>query len=354
VRRVLERALGFAVLLATGWARADPGAPGAAPPDAAHTARLTYVRGSGAEVCPDEEALRGAVARRLGYDPFRSDAPRSVRASVRVAGGGLHGEVQLGDASGAVMGARHLSAAGDDCDELVAAMALAISIAIDPNSLSSAPPPPPPAAPAPPPGSLAPPFSARTAPPAGAPDLTAPPLPAPLPPPSPPRAPRAEAPAGWLGLGGVVAAGTAPRISGGVAVQAGLRWGRLSAALEGRADPPASTSAQGRRVSATVLTVGVVPCFHVRVAAVCAVGSAGVLHGAGAGVARPKSETTPYGAMGPRLGVAIPLVPRLSAEVHGDIAFTLTPTTLELDGRGVWTTPAAAAAFGGGLLVHFP
>lgn len=36
--------------------------------EASPSARLVYVRGAGAEACPDEATLRGAVKQRLGYD----------------------------------------------------------------------------------------------------------------------------------------------------------------------------------------------------------------------------------------------------------------------------------------------
>jgi len=42
-------------------------AAAAAPAPKAH---LLYVRGPGAQRCPDEQAVREVVARRLGYDPF--------------------------------------------------------------------------------------------------------------------------------------------------------------------------------------------------------------------------------------------------------------------------------------------
>jgi hypothetical protein len=363
VRRVVERALALALLLATGRARADPAPAGPAPPDAAHTARLAFVRGSGAEGCPDEEALRGAVARRLGYDPFRADAPRSLEASVRVVGSALHGVVRLRDATGVALGTRYLSEAVDGCAELVAAMALAISIAIDPKVLvSSAPPSPPPPVTAPPPG-RAPPAPASPAPDlpvraagwTGAPDLTAPPLPVLLPPAPLPPAQETGSLVGWVGLGGLVAGGAAPGVSGGVTLDVGLRWRSFTAAVEGRVDPPVSTGAQGGgSVSAALYTVGVVPCFVIRFAAFCAVGSAGVLHGAGSGVANAKTATTPFGELGPRVGLAFTIGARFEVEAHGDLAFPVTRTTLYLDGRGVWNTPTAGGSGGAGVRVHFP
>src|SRR6188768_3765956 len=51
------------------------------------SARLEYTREVGAESCPDEAALRRAVADRLGYDPFDASAPELLRARVTASDG---------------------------------------------------------------------------------------------------------------------------------------------------------------------------------------------------------------------------------------------------------------------------
>jgi hypothetical protein len=99
------------------------------------SSRLTYERGIGAELCPDESTLRRAVEQRLGYDPFFPWADRTMVARIRADATGLHGTVELLDAAGLVQGSRELSAPAPECAELVAGMALAISIAIDPTSV---------------------------------------------------------------------------------------------------------------------------------------------------------------------------------------------------------------------------
>jgi hypothetical protein len=58
VRPAIPTLCALAVLSASRWAYATP------------SARLVYSRGHGAESCPDEHALREAVAARVGYDPF--------------------------------------------------------------------------------------------------------------------------------------------------------------------------------------------------------------------------------------------------------------------------------------------
>src|SRR6185369_6255773 len=107
----------------------------------------------GAERCVDEEGLRRAVAARLGYDPFFPWAKVSVVAHVRKDPGAYRAEVTLVDEGGVSRGTRALSSEGDDCAPLVGALALSISLALDPLSLTRSAPPPeePKRAPPPPP-----------------------------------------------------------------------------------------------------------------------------------------------------------------------------------------------------------
>ena len=105
---------------------------------AAPSARLAYVREAGAESCPDEEGLRRAVAARLGYDPFFVWARVTVVAHVRKDAGAYHAEVTLVDEGGVSRGKRAVTSPGDDCAPLVGALALTISLALDPLSLAPA------------------------------------------------------------------------------------------------------------------------------------------------------------------------------------------------------------------------
>src|SRR5204863_2165770 len=127
-RGPLTRPLLFALSFALSTLLATParGAP---------SARLTYVRAVGAEQCVDEEGLRRAVAARLGYDPFFPWARVTVVAHVRKDVGAYRAEVTLVDEAGVSRGKREITSPGDDCAPLGAALALTISIALDPLSL---------------------------------------------------------------------------------------------------------------------------------------------------------------------------------------------------------------------------
>jgi len=109
-----------------------------APPAACLSwARFTYARGQGAESCPDETTLRAAVVARLGYDPFVLSAERTIIAMVAREHRTLRANVQIVDETGLVKGVRRLEAGFDQCRELAAAMALAISIAVDPTRVQA-------------------------------------------------------------------------------------------------------------------------------------------------------------------------------------------------------------------------
>src|ERR1700690_511548 len=95
-------------------------------------ARLVYVRGQGAEQCPEPMALRVAVVARLGYDPFSATASKIVLVGIEKKGGELRARVDLANAEGSIQGVRELSAPLEHCFDLIRAMALSVSIAIDP------------------------------------------------------------------------------------------------------------------------------------------------------------------------------------------------------------------------------
>jgi hypothetical protein len=79
------------------------------------SSRLVYARSAGAESCPDEEQLRAAVIRRLGYDPFFVSATKTIVATIAPDGNDLRGEVQLVDERGISIGLRSLKAPVSQC-----------------------------------------------------------------------------------------------------------------------------------------------------------------------------------------------------------------------------------------------
>jgi hypothetical protein len=104
-------------------------------PDARATPqlRLVYIREQGTESCPEEMNLRMSVASRLGYDPFSPTASGAIVARLSRREEALSGSVEIIDEQGISRGRRELESRDDRCDELSRAMALSISIAVDPE-----------------------------------------------------------------------------------------------------------------------------------------------------------------------------------------------------------------------------
>src|SRR5436190_13499771 len=94
VRRGGALLAGLGVLACAGRAEAFP------------STRLVYARGPGAEQCPDQAAVRKAVAVRLGYDPFFASSDKTIIARVLREPDRLKGQVELIDEHGAQVGLR--------------------------------------------------------------------------------------------------------------------------------------------------------------------------------------------------------------------------------------------------------
>jgi hypothetical protein len=308
------------------------------------TSRLVYSRSVDAESCPDEQALRRAVAARVGYDPFFAWATRTIVASITRRDRAFVATVDLIDESGVSHGARELRGEGE-CVELFDAVALAIAIAIDPQSLSrpAAPPTPPPsepdaAAPAPVVAPAADPVDATPVRPA----LAA------------PSDVRLDSMAFEASVGAVASGGVAPAPAAGLALGAALRWPVVSLGLEGRIDAPAGGSAlRGGDVTSWLVLGAFVPCAHLGAFFGCAVMQVGSAQTSGSGVQGARSESLPWWATGGRLGVLFRVSDDTLLRVRTDVVANLDRMTLQLNGVEAWPAPAVAASLGVDLVWHF-
>jgi hypothetical protein len=307
-------------------------------------ARLVYARSVDAATCPDENALRNAVSARLGYDPFFPWARQTIVVLVWRERGRYRARLQRVDEEGLAHGTRDLSSEQKTCAELFDAAALAISIAMD--SLPKSDPPPTVAAEPPP--------EALTNPP-----------PAP-PPPAPPTAleaaavvppvAAASAPVHFvIGLDGLESIGVEPGPSTGLAAFVRARARAVSAGVELRADASRSASNENGpgRVDGRAYQLGLVPCAHVGEVSLCAVVSAGVLGADSTGVTNPRSASTVFVDVGPRVGVEWPLTRALWVRAHLDALVDLRRPTLEVSGVAAWEAPRIVGTLGAGFAVHF-
>jgi hypothetical protein len=324
----------FAVILAassvTHLARAFP------------SSRLIYVRGKGTEQCPGEEIVRSEVSSRLGYDPFFLWAERTIVAQVTGDGRQYRATVQLLDERGVVRGSRALSSPSDDCTQLIKAIALAISISIDPESVTQSGP-----------KIAATDDSGRSSPVEQASDVppTEPRLGAAVASPptkeeaidaSVPRAaPKIEP---EIGVGIWSAVNLAPDVSVGGTIFGGARWGPAALYFELRQNLQAS----GDGIAAALLTGAVVPCGRYDILFACLNASWGELRVEGA-----RSARATYMAVGGRLGVQVSVFRQLSLRFHLEGLKSLTETIVMRGDQQAWQLPAVSAALGTDASLRF-
>jgi hypothetical protein len=332
------------------------------------TARLEYSRGPGAEDCVDAHAVAQAVAARLGYDPFDPGAPDAMRAHIERGAGRFAAVLALVDRAGNVLAERRLESTGD-CAELVSAVALSMSIVIDPERAAevtpaSTPEPQPPPAQTP-----------------AQPAVTKPKAPAavvrrrkrspqPLSPQSRAQDERSAAPADpvrapddprhhpplflRLTAGAHLAFGLEPGTAPGASISAGARLGRWSLSLGGRYDAAAHRDVSPRgTIEADLLGATLTPCVHHGLFLACAVGLVGSMQAKSSGITESDSDSELFAALGARLGIERSIADGLAWQASADLLAALRPLSVRLSGRSVWDMPRASAALATGLAMEF-
>jgi hypothetical protein len=307
---------------------------------AAPGARLVYSRTADAESCPDEDALRRAVAARVGYDAFFPWAKRTITATITRTEGA--------------------------CGELLDAVALAVAIAIDPRLVLAGPTATTPeprgedaaaatttpsedATPAPLPveeeGRIVPPKSSNvgsvSAPPA--PDTAAS---------ATARTPGPLAFEGSLGAAGSI--GVAPEPSFGGTLGAAVRWRRYSLGVEGFIAAPLTRSASGGgSISSWPLLVTLDPCVYVGPVFGCALAQTGAVFATAAGV-DARATSSAWWAAGGRVGFVARAWKSLFVRFRVDVLGDLSPARLMFNGQGQWPAPLVAGSAGVDAVVRFP
>ncbi|HXX68833.1 MAG TPA: hypothetical protein VEK07_16725 [Polyangiaceae bacterium] len=317
-----------------------PRVAGAASP----TARLTYVRSIDSASCPDEAALRRAVAARFGYDPFFPWARKTVVVHIGHEAAHFVAHVELVDESGLTRGTRDLHADDDDCAQIFNATALAISIALDAFATS-------PAEEASP---VAPPEGGALAPPA---PLVPPPTTAPA-----PAAPetvlavrdRSRSPV-LVGADVLGAVGAAPGPSAGLGAFVAARTAAASIELRlhGDASAPIAVGPVGR-VETARFAATIAPCARFGLVTACGVAEVGWLQAWGSDLAVVRSEAMPFVAAGARVGVALPISDALLLRIYAESVFDLDRANFELDYYDRWTAPLLEGTLAFGLARRIP
>jgi hypothetical protein len=294
--------------------------------------------------------LRMAVVARLGYDPFSVTANQTVIANIVRDGETLRAKIDLVNAEGSSQGVRELTSSLDRCSELIRAMALSISIALDPEAALNHQEAPSAAAGA---------IDDTPAEPTRGPDLTG--ERAPTAKMAPEKARPGRAIRYFTGLGVHATLGQAPAIGYGGDLFIGGRTGRFSLALEGRVDPlrmdVVNQPRRGAEIGAMFLLASVVPCVHWGPVAACGVASTGVIRAKSSGVSHWAQDHAQYSALGARLGLDLPVIGAWSLMLHADGQVPIPEQTIVIDNNTqqpvVWPGHRVAGLVGAAFAVHY-
>jgi hypothetical protein len=307
-------------------------------------AELTYRRGVGAAGCPEEAAVRAAVAELVGMDPFQAGATRRIDVEIARVRTSLRGRIEVKDGGNELSMEREMRGSVDDCAELASALELAIAIAIDPFVAAAPPHPEPRQEPVPEPE----------------------PAPAPAPAPAPVRSPEPisrpdpeVSPESSVGLhasvGALGSVGTLPSAAPGFTLQGGVDKGDLSLSLEGRFDPPASAEIGGAgRADVSLLSASIVPCLHFRPLGACALAGIGRLRSEGEGLTTNTRATTTWAGAGGRLEAELALGASIGIRAHLDVVLALTHTRVLVGETPVWETAPVSGAAGIAVVGRIP
>jgi hypothetical protein len=313
------------------------------PAAGAASARLVYVRGPGAETCPGEDALRAAVATRLGYDPFFAWARDTLLAEIVRTVGVFSAVIKLVDETNTERGAREIFVHGDDCSAVIDALGLIISLGIDPSSVVGVRSPPPPSAP-------------PSTQPSAIPALSSTPSDAVLPHESAMTSATSSSVSTYAGLAAALTVGAAPALSTGATLFAGLASGRLSLDVEVRADLPA-TGPNDRgvpnRVTSWLIAGSIVPRGHLGFAFACAVGAGGA-QGATSNALLPETSYGPWWGAGARIGAGGPLNRSFFWRLYAQVLATFARNILSVDRGQEYRFPPFSGTAGLAVDYRFP
>jgi hypothetical protein len=308
--------------------------------------RLEVQRGAGAETCSDEKAIQEGVVKRLRHDPFTAPVHRIVVASIRRTEQGYSANVSLQDVDGTPLGLQRLDYQIASCDELAAAIELAIAVAIDPVLAQQGPAqdrsivrtesiptttvvvPALPAA-----AAAATPKEVEPAPAANQPSSNGSPE---------------ESALGWrFWLGAGVAFGSEPTAVPTLSTGLELHIANASVGLQFRADFAGHRAAAEGSISTYLLMGELVPCYHRGWLGVCGLIDAGARHSTGVGLEQAHTAITSYFALGARLELDVPIVPGwFWIRPEADVSFPTTSVTLNAAGAAAWESPPVSAVVG--------
>jgi len=157
-----------------------------------------------------------------------------------------------------------------------------------------------------------------------------------------------------MGFDALAAIAAAPDAVSGFDVWIGARRGAGSLALELRTDAPDSAPfAHGGQASVVLLAASVDPCVYAGSFFACALATVGWLHASGSGVSDPQSGAAAMVALGPRVGLDLPLSRSFALRLRGDFSINALRPSVSLNGAE-WQMPRYGAVFAMGVAYRFP
>ncbi|APR80377.1 Hypothetical protein A7982_05724 [Minicystis rosea] len=307
-------------------------------------ARLRYELDDAQGVCANEATFRARVTSRLGYDPFRADAPMEVRIRITARRARARADVALMQ-DGKPSGQRSLE--DGRCEALTDTVASAVALALDPVAAVRGLEPTPTAVIEPPPPPSAPPTTTPPPPPPA--DVKGGSTPAPIP------APEEQPFVPFAHADGTVGFARAPAVLVGGRIGVGVRRGAFSAAAEAQieATPISANITPHDRVNVTALSGALVPCGHFSVLEACGVLALGSVQAKALDVAHPEVQRAFFAVLGLRAGVIVPLSRMFALRAHGSLAFPLARAAYVIDGSTAFTTALVEASASAGAEVRF-
>jgi hypothetical protein len=330
--------------------------------EAAPAARLVMVQEAALTGCVDEVELERRVVARLSYDPFSTGGGATLLVRVAQQKAALIGSVEVVDAQRVSRGTREIAIASGRCDELLEALSLSISIAIDPHAAmaESAPGEEPPPAPTTPEPAAPEPLAPEPAPPtpsAAKPAVVAGDAPATAGPEqdtdSEPKVHASSNAVYALGVQGISMVGVAPATSFGAGLQARRKSGRWALGVGARLVAGSGKVGDDTELHANVAAGEVSGCFEPGAFAYCALALVGGTW-ARANVELPHTDSAIFAALGARVAMTAPLSGAWSLLAYAELVGVPAPVRAQVDGDTIWSAPPLAGGFSVGVSRRFP
>lgn len=350
---------------------------------------LHYQVDASARGCWDEARFRRGVAHRIGYDPFKEDAPLDLRIHVGGTALAVDGKVEWREANGVGLGERAFVAKDGNCSKLMTEMSFAVGLQIEflrvkppktaaanadvpapspaplPNSAPSSSDgesrvATPPAPEAPSPEVPSPTVDQTSSPPAAAPEVSKPEIPERQAPEAIPEEPAASPsePASpwsmWAGGGPSLAWRLSPAITADGRLFLGLGQRSFSFELAAEATYPSTFHRwDGSGFRQMLIGGSLAVCGHLDWFSACALGRASQVRIKGLGVDQPRQPNGFVAQAGARLAATFHVAGPWSLATHLDGLALLTPSRVHLNQAAVWEMPRFGGVVGVDVLARF-